>query len=243
MKRYILPIALAVALAGGSMTTASASGIPVIDVAKIANDTANQAANIAKYVQMIQQYQTQIDQMRSQYESLTGSRGLGNILNNPEFSNYLPADWQNVYRQVSNGGYSGLSGSARALVDAAGLLNACENRLGDARIACERDIAKTAQDKSNVLDAFDAASARWTQIQGLIQQINATTDPKAIAELQARINGEQAAIHNEQTKLQMFQMLAQVEERVQQQQRRAATQKEVGQRGWTEVRPLTAGGN
>lgn len=243
MKRMLLGFSIALVLGCGVVTTAQASGIPVIDVAKIANDTANQAANIAKYAQMIQQYQAQIDQMRNQYESLTGSRGLGQILNNPQFSDYLPADWQNVYRQVNNGGYAGLTGSARALVDAAGLLGACQAQQGVSRTQCEAGIAKTAQDKDNVMRAFDAASQRWSQIQGLMQQINSTTDPKAIAELQARINGEQAAIHNEQTKLQMFQMLAEVEEKVLQEQRRAATRAEVGQRGWTQVRPLTSGGN
>src|SRR5690606_22269497 len=75
-------------------------------------------------------------------------------------------------------------------------------------------LAKVAQDKANALQAFDTASQRWDQIQGLMSQINSTTDPKAIAELQARINSEQAAIQNEQTKLQMFQMLAQVEQQL-----------------------------
>lgn len=243
MKRYLLSLAVASALAIGAMQGVSASGIPVIDVAKIANDTANQAANIAKYIQMIDQYKMQIEQMRSQYESLTGSRGLGSLLNNPQFANYLPNDWQNVYRQVNNGGYRGLTGSARALIDAAGLAGACEMVEDTRRNSCEAGIAKTAQDKANVMDAFDAASQRWDQIQGLIGQINSTTDPKAIAELQARINGEQAAIANEHTKLQMFQMLAQAEEKLIQEQRRAATRAEVGQSGWTQVRPLTFGGN
>ena len=50
-------------------------------------------------------------------------------------------------------------------------------------------------------------------------QINGTSDPKAIAELQARIQAEQAAINNEATKLQMIAMLQQAEQRLIDEQR------------------------
>ncbi|KAG1250061.1 hypothetical protein G6F66_015407 [Rhizopus arrhizus] len=40
---------------------------------------------------------SQIEQAKQQYESLTGSRGLGNIMNNPALRDYLPGDWQAVY--------------------------------------------------------------------------------------------------------------------------------------------------
>ncbi len=46
-------------------------------------------------------------------------------------------------------------------------------------------------------------------------KINGTPDPKAIAELQGRIAAEQAMIQNEQTKLQMYQMVAAAEDRLQ----------------------------
>lgn len=239
MKRIALAVAVALATVVGSIGQVSATGIPVIDVAKIANDTANQAANIAKYVQMIQQYQQQIQQMKNQYESLTGSRGMGSILNSPEMRSYLPDEWQQVYSSINSGGYQGLSGSAKAILDANGLLNACENRANADKLMCERQLGKVAQDKANALQAFDKASDRWDQIQALMGQINSTTDPKAIAELQARINSEQAAIQNEQTKLQMFQMLAQVEEKLLEEQELQQTRVELARRGWVDVSPIT----
>lgn len=243
MKTWSLAIAVAAAVTVGGLGVASASGVPVVDAAALANNQQNQVANLAKYVEMISQYKTQISQMKSQYDSLTGSRGLGSILNNPQFSSYLPGDWKNVYDQVNSGGYQGLSGSARALVDAAGLMEACQRSTGASKLSCERGIAKTAQDKANAMAAFDAAAARWTQIQGLMERINSTTDPKAIAELQARINAEQAAIQNEQTKLQMFQILAQAEERVMQQQQREISRQEAARRGWTKISPIDPKGN
>jgi len=65
-----------------------------------------------------------------------------------------------------------------------------------------------------------------------MRQINQTKDPKAIAELQGRIAAEQAMIQNEQTKLQMYQMVAAAEDRLQQQRRKEINAKIVDQRGY-----------
>jgi type IV secretion system protein VirB5 len=241
MKRIAFAVAFGVATMAGGISQSSAAGIPVIDVAKIANDSMNQAANIAKYIEMINQYKTQIDQMKQQYDSLTGSRGLGMIMNNPELRSYIPAEWQEVYYKISNDGYQGLSGSAQAILDANKLLTACQRRGNADKIVCERQVAKAAQDKAWALEAFDKAADRWDQIQGLMSQINSTTDPKAIAELQARINAEQAAIQNEQTKLQMFQMLAQVEDRLIEQQQREINSRDLARRGYVRPAPVNFG--
>lgn len=53
-----------------------------------------------------------------------------------------------------------------------------------------------------------------------MKQINSTSDPKAIAELQARITAETAAVQNEQTKMQLFALASQAEDRLIQQQQR-----------------------
>jgi type IV secretion system protein VirB5 len=246
MKINYLSAAMAaaiVAVAGlGASSPAKASGIPVIDVAKIANDTANQAANIAKYIQMVQQYQQQIAQMKQQYESLTGSRNLGEIMNNPALKDYLPSDWQNVYAKVQSGGYKGLSGSALAIRDANVLFDACANKTRADKQLCERSASKAAQDKAFAVGAFDKAKARWDQIAGLMKQINSTSDPKSIAELQARITAETAAVQNEQTKMQLFALASQAEDRLIQQQRHEANARTWGATGGgITAEPLTFG--
>jgi type IV secretion system protein VirB5 len=68
--------------------------VPVTDGAAIAQQIANQVETITKWKMQYDQMTSQINQMKQQYESLTGSRGLGNILNNPALREYLPADWQ-----------------------------------------------------------------------------------------------------------------------------------------------------
>ena len=65
-----------------------------------------------------------------------------------------------------------------------------------------------------------------------MQKINQTQDPKAIAELQARIGAEQANIQNEQTKLQMYAMVAAAEDRVQTQRQAEINAKANARRGW-----------
>ncbi|UTO28303.1 type IV secretion system protein [Bartonella harrusi] len=58
-------------------------------------------------------------------------------------------------------------------------------------------------DKAVSLQTFQETENRFKQISGLLKKINATTDLKDIAELQAHIKGMLAMIQNEATKLQM----------------------------------------
>jgi type IV secretion system protein VirB5 len=62
-----------------------------------------------------EQMASQVDQMKQQYQSQTGWRGLGNILNNPALCDYLPSGWQGVHDAVKMGGYSNLSGRASSI--------------------------------------------------------------------------------------------------------------------------------
>lgn len=100
---------------------------------------------------------------------------------------------------------------------------------------------KGAQDKGFALDAYNAAKSRINQIDQLMQKINQTQDPKAIAELQARIGAEQANIQNEQTKLQMYAMVAAAEDRVQAQRQAEINAKANARRGWAQPKTVTFG--
>lgn len=215
-------VAVVIAIGGLFAGGQAFAQIPVTDVAHITLSETNQMANIAKYIEMIAQYKQQIDQMKQQYESLTGTRNLGEIFQNPALKDYLPAEWQDVYDRVASGGYKGLTGTAAAIHDANAIFNGCESYQDDRKAICERNSAKASQDKAFAIEAFDKAKERWDQITALMRQINSTTDAKAIAELQARISAETAAIQNEQTKMQLYALAAQAEDRLIEQQRREA---------------------
>lgn len=53
--------------------------------------------------------------------------------------------------------------------------------------------------------------ARAAQIQQLMQEINATTDPKAVAEIQARIGAETAAVANDSARIALMDMQQRIE--------------------------------
>lgn len=212
-------------------------------MAQTAAGWAAQAADMKKeYGQMVEQFQElqqQTQQLQQQYQSITGSRGLGSIMNNPELRNYLPDDWKQVYDNVKSGGYSGLTGTAQSIFNQNKIFDGCANLIGDERTACEARAVKPSQDKGLALDAYEAAQSRMTQIDDLMGQINQTQDPKAIAELQARIAAEQANIQNEHTKLQLYSMVAAAEEKVQEQRQHEINAKALARRGWLQPKAIT----
>lgn len=213
MKLKRLLIASAV-MASFSFSSAHAQGIPVID-----------AAGLAQAVQTVTQLQQQLEQAKQLYASMNGARGLGSILNNPQLRNYLPENWQGVYDAVKSGGYNGLTSTAKVVRDANKIYDNCANQMGSTQTICYRQAAQAAQYKDFIGNALEASGKRLAQIEGLMGQINATGDAKAIAELQARIGVEQANIQNETTKMQLFKMMADAEEKLVAQQQRESTSK------------------
>jgi type IV secretion system protein VirB5 len=239
MKKILLVTALVFGLAPQSR-----AGIPVsvmADMTATINQIQNFAHMLKEYatmVQQLEQMQNQFKQMELEYSSITGSRNLGDILNDPSLKEYLPDNWQSVYSGIRNGGYEGLSGSAKALRDASKIFDACEKVINPTeKKICNAQAVKPAQDQSFANDAYQKSKERVDQIEGLMQEINNTNDPKAIAELAARIQAEQALIQNEQTKLSLYQASAEAEERLLEQQRNEAEYKMLASRQYGTVVP------
>jgi len=190
-------------------------------------------ANLGQAIQQVSAWKTQLEQMRNQldqarqtYQSLTTSRGFGSILNNPQLLDTLPPNWAQVYRDVQKGGYRGLTSLGQQVRSANMVYDDCVGKLGVELTVCQRSQVKSAQDKAFGLEAYDQAQKRLTNIQGMMAQINATSNPKEVAEIQARMGAEQALIANEANKLQLFKMLADAEEKLIQQQKREANIKD-----------------
>jgi type IV secretion system protein VirB5 len=223
MKKVLVGIALS------TLASVSFAQIPVTDGAAIARHTASQVETIAKWKMQYDQMVSQIEQQKQQYQSVTGSRGLGKIMNDPALREYLPSDWQGVYDKVKEGGYSGLSGRGASVYAANRVFDSCTSAPNEEqRIACE----------ARAVDAYDKAKSRVNQIDQLMAKINDTSDPKAIAELQGRIAAEQANIQNEQTKLQLYAMVAAAEDKVQAQRQREIESKTWASRKSIAVEPM-----
>jgi type IV secretion system protein VirB5 len=190
---------------------ANAQGIPVMDIDSIIQ-------SILSVLQSLQQIENQIAQIRqyeSQLKALSGARNLGQVLNSPLLQNYVPANAMTIVSSIESGGYSGLSGTAKGLRDARMTYN-CLDKEGDARTNCQSVLAQPYQQKAFMEDAMTAARGRISQIQSLMGQIDATVDPKGVAEIQARIEAENALIQHEQTQITMAKGVADAEDRIQQ---------------------------
>ncbi|SDE08976.1 P-type DNA transfer protein VirB5 [Paraburkholderia lycopersici] len=208
---------------------ARAQGIPVFD-----------ASAVAQMLLTVSNLQQQVQQLMTTYNSLTGVRGFGSLLSNPIVAQSLPANWQSIYTAIQQGGYSGLTGAAQALRSASQIYN-CQNQAGIDQRICQRTLNKPFQDKALAQQAYQTELNELNQVQSLVQQINQTQDPKGIAELQGRIAGEQAAIQQETTKLQLFKMMAETEDHLvaEQQHELDLQRSSSGQRAQDRLTPVT----
>ncbi len=194
---------LAVAAAAGlAMGSASAQGIPVIDISNLAQAL----LMVQNMQQQVQQMQQQYQTMTSQLQALTGNRGLGQILNDPRLVSYLPPDWQSVYQQVSNGQLPSITSTLQAIQSAEGMVGGTAGQ--------QRYNTTLASNKAMAMQAFAATNQRLQNIQALMRQSDYTQDPAAKADLQNRLNAEVAMVNNEQTRMQLMGKLADVEEKL-----------------------------
>lgn len=207
MKRFhSLVIALLGAYGAG---TSQAQGIPVIDAANLIQAIQQVTHDIAQINNQIRQ----ITELQNQLASINGVRNLGRVFDNPALKNYVPPAAYNVVNAVHASGYAGLSATAKALRDA-GMVYNCMDRQGAARTDCQAALSHPYQHKGLVQDAMRSAAGRLGQIGSLMDQINATTDQKAVLEIQARIGAENALLAHEMSQLQMLQGLADSDERI-----------------------------
>jgi type IV secretion system protein VirB5 len=193
---------LLMALSAVASQAADAQGIPVFD-----------AANVAQAIATVARLEQEVQQEIQLYQSLNGSRGFGALLGNPVLANSLPSNWMSVYTAIQNGGYAGLTGRAQALRSASKIYD-CEDQIGVDQQLCQRELNKPFQDKAFGMQAYQTELQELNQIQSLMQQIDVTQDPKGVAELQARIQTESTTVSTEMTKLQLFRMLADTEDKL-----------------------------
>ena len=206
-----LKVAATACIVAGSLGVggARAQGIPVIDIANLIQTILQVLNDVTEIENQVQQ----ITQLGDQLKSINGMRNLGNILNNPALKNYVPAEAYTYLNAVNTSGYSGLNATAKSLRDA-GMVYNCMDLAGAARTDCQAALAQPYQQKGLLQDAMKSAAGRLTQINSLMDQINGTSDQKAVLEIQARIGAENALLAHEVSQVQMLQGMADSEERI-----------------------------
>ncbi|MCU7373228.1 type IV secretion system protein [Paucibacter sp. O1-1] len=208
-KRHSIFIAVCIIASALSSQRARAQGIPVIDAANLIQTIQQVMNDITAINNQVQQ----IVQLQEQLSSISGVRNLGDVFNNPQLRNYVPAEAYTLINAVGTSGYSGLNTTAKTLRDRHMAYN-CLDRSGDEQTRCQAELAQPYQQKGLLQDAMKSAAGRLTQIQSLMRQINATDDQKAVLEIQARIGAENALLAHEMSQLQMLQGMSDGEERI-----------------------------
>lgn len=165
--------------------------------------------------EQLQTAQSQLNQAQAQFQSMTGGRGMEQLLNGTA-RNYLPSDWRALQDALNGlrGSYASLAADLEATLRTNAVLTP-----GDvARLSvAEQEQLRAARQSAALLQvtsrqALEASSARFNALQQLIDAIPTATDQKAVLDLQARIAVEQAMLQNENTKLMVLYHASQAEE-------------------------------
>lgn len=182
--------------------------LPVIDFTAALN-AAQELESWAQQAKQMQQEITtmtqQLQQIQMLYTSVTGGPNtlthLSKLGNNASFYQYLPND----YQQVLQSGYAGWQAINQI------------NQFADPKASglsgqgLEAMMQRAMQISSNVgmmQQAYSSAAQRISNLQTLLNQVDATPDAKSIQDLQGRIQAEQTLLQNEQSRLQLLGQLA-----------------------------------
>jgi type IV secretion system protein VirB5 len=174
----------------------------VIDVASL--------SQLISEVQVLEQQlataRGQLTQAETEYQSITGARGMGRLLTGTA-RNYLPPDWATLQGALQGSArYPRLAADLQSAVNAAGVLSiqqlAALSPAASAQLQQRRQTVALLQSLSH--ESLANSSSRFAAVQELIDAIAQASDQKAILELQARIAGEEDMLQNEHTKLQVL---------------------------------------
>ncbi|ENG8827714.1 type IV secretion system protein [Salmonella enterica] len=183
MKRFLVGILLT-----GSVYSlpAGASGIPVVDAASIAQmvqdgiETAKQAAD--QLNQLKEQYNQAIAAAEAERQRFEGNWNLGNILNDPTLTSYLPDNWSDIY----SGDVSGLRE---------------QYQLKSSNPDVQKRYDSLLNNLNSMQEVYDSTIKRTKNIEQLASYMNQAQTPQQKTDYANRILFEQAQIQNEQSKV------------------------------------------
>jgi type IV secretion system protein VirB5 len=234
MRKPLIGLSLAAAAALSPLH--ARAGMPVIDFAAVASLAQQLMAwqqQLSGMQKQYEQLQQSKDQLTQTYEAMTGGRGMEQLLATPTSArNYLPASHGELMNTLggSPGGYAGIADQVQAIMKANSILSDPQMQAlsPEMRQVVEQGRQASAMFGGMTRAAYQNTSERFAALQQLVQHIGSAHDPKAIADLQARIQSEQAMLTNEQTKLQSLYQMARSEEAMRRQRLRERAAADIG---------------
>lgn len=216
-KLYSLIFAAVLSFTAGSAT----AGIPVIDAATQVNLMLQYAKQVVQYTTQLNELNEAINtvnQLTNTYKAVTGNRGLGTLLNSSSEQaarRYIPAGYSDVTALSGSSavsGYGGLQSSVSSIK--AGMTKIPASTYSgnpEAGALYQSQINSISTQQALGESAYGAVEGRTTNIENLIATTSLATDPKAIAEMQARIGAEQALVENEAVRVHTLSYMQEVE--------------------------------
>jgi type IV secretion system protein VirB5 len=210
------------AVVGVALSGAPAqAAMPVIDGAAIAQ----LLVQIEYWKQQIQGMTEQLTQLEETYAAFTGPRGMEQVLAlTPTDRNYLPEAFAEMraFLDGAQDAAGGLGGRVAERVGERAVLDELRLAMLGPVVQELVERARRGAAWSEVVgeSAYTAAGARFHTLQELVTTIAAAEDPKAVAELSARIQAEQVMLENEAAKLNALAQSAVATERAERQQLR-----------------------
>lgn len=180
------------------------AGIPVLDSANLAQAI----EQVTAWAQQAQQMESQLQRLQQQYQNLTGIRNMGSLVNNPALRTYMPAQYQGAL--TAAGGF----GNQNAIQNANTLFNLANTSLsGNSNQvkAYNNNFSQISLNRALAESGYNNAGNQYANIQVLLDKVNDAPDAKDIADLQARIQAEQAMLQNEANKLAALKQLQQAQ--------------------------------
>ena len=236
---------LLLSLASLGAATPASAGMPVIDVANLAQaiqqvlSWGQQLEGMTQqYSELVQSYQ----QLQSTYNSLTGPRGMQNLLPvSLANRNYLPVNYSQM-SGVINGtstAYPALSSQVQTSIQSNAILNTQGvNGLSPQAQQFVRQSRQAAATLSMLSQQTQVnASSNFSNVQTLISALGATADTKASADLNGRIQSEQVMTQTNQIKTDALYQSVQAQQLQNAQLAREAAVKQQGAQ--TALTPIT----
>lgn len=227
MKIRINGVAVLLAMAGLGVSPVTHAQWAVVDAGAIAQ----LVQQLSTMEQQLETMQGHLRQAQQEYQSITGSRGMQNLLSGT-VRNYLPANWQSLEASLSSAtsAYPAFSAAIQQALNAnavlsAGQLAALSPTERSQVLASRQSVAML---QATTQQALAAISGRFASIQQLINAIGTAPDQKAILDLQARISAEEGMLSNDGSKLQVIYQAMQAQQWANQQKSREQALSDIG---------------
>ena len=199
-----------------SAGTASGEGIPVID-----------RTSILKHMESIAQLKSQLDALHQQIEQaqqlygslnkLTDMADVASVLNDPVIRKALPPDFAAIESLFKGDGSGSIGQSASKFLEGNSRYRT------DADDYYAKELSRIQNNNAGQMSIgqqiYDVATKRIDGIDELREKISSAGDAKEIADLQARLQAEQAFLQTDVLRMEGLQMLQRTQTRVDEQRK------------------------